>query len=265
VNSINWSRILSQTVYYFYAYFQVQEAVKREGRNADALMVSFSVPTGNFGDILAGYYAKRMGLPISLIVATNENDILHRFFTKGEYHATSVVPTCSPSMDIQVASNFERYLYYLSGCDSARLTRWMDIFHTTKKLTLSGDELMQAKNDFQSYSATQQEVQETILDLYKKEKYLVDPHTSIAVCAANHVKHHPEVVCLATAHPAKFKQTVELALGSCSHGLDITHGAPGIASLLQGNIPTRNTECEPTLQAVKKMIEEILAQSSCGN
>ena len=128
VNSINWARVLAQIVYYFYAAFRVQEAT-------GAAKVRFSVPTGNFGDIFAGYVALKMGLPIDrLVLATNENDILSRYFNTGIYSLGEVAPTLSPSMDIQVASNFERYLYYLAGEDAVKLASWMSEFKTTGTL-----------------------------------------------------------------------------------------------------------------------------------
>ena len=132
VNSINWCRVLAQTTYYFWSYLRVTD------KHPDAEKVNFSVPTGNFGDILAGYYAKKMGLPVGkLAVTTNENDILHRFFTKGEYHRYDINKTISPSMDICVSSNFERYLFHLAGDDSTTLAKWMKDFETTGKLTIS--------------------------------------------------------------------------------------------------------------------------------
>ena len=132
-----------------YAYLKVTPA----GAGDAGSKVSFSVPTGNFGDILAGYYAKRMGLPVKdLLVATNENDILHRFFTRGEYHKTANLETLAPSMDICVSSNFERYLYHLCGDDSATLKGWMTDFESTGKLTVQGERLEQAREVFKSAS-----------------------------------------------------------------------------------------------------------------
>ena len=132
VNSINWARILAQIVYYFYAWFRVAKDIREQ--------VSFVVPTGNFGNVLAGYYAKSMGLPIDkLIVGTNENDILHRFFSKGKYQSTEVKETLSPSMDIQISSNFERYLFDLAGKSSKQLQLWMDEFEQKRELTLESN------------------------------------------------------------------------------------------------------------------------------
>jgi len=258
INSINWSRILSQTVYYFYAYFRVQGDLKRSGEHQGARLY-FSVPTGNFGDVLAGFYAKQMGLPISLIAATNENDIIHRFFDKGEYHrADAVVSTCSPSMDIQVASNFERYLFHLTGSDPKRLHEWMNMFHTTGKLYVGGDELVRAKGEMSSYSVKHDEIISTIQTVYKAHKYVVDPHTAIGICAADHIveKGKAYAVCLATAHPAKFMETVESAVGDLIDSKEVIDSAPGLANLLKGvTLPTRSQETEPTITAVRSLIE----------
>jgi len=136
VNSINWCRVLAQTTYYYWSYLHVTE------KYPEVRKVNFSVPTGNFGDILAGYYSKRMGLPVGkLIVATNENDILHRFFTKGEYHRYDIQKTISPSMDICVSSNFERYLFHLAGDDATTLSSWIQAFENTGKLTITGKKI----------------------------------------------------------------------------------------------------------------------------
>merc|ERR1712176_657283 len=156
VNSINWARIMFQITYYFYTYFKLFPS-------CDGTM-SFSVPTGNFGDILAGYYAKRMGLPVQhLIVATNSNDVLHRFFTKGEYDKLPVLATCSPSMDIGISSNFERYLFYLLGSDAQKLAGEMQQFNQTGKLHVPDSTLAEAKNDFYSGCASEQAIKEAIV------------------------------------------------------------------------------------------------------
>ena len=133
VNSINWCRMLALMTFYFWSYLQVT------GAEGDVKKVNFSVPTGNFGDVLAGYYAKRMGLPVGdLVVATNENDILHRFFTKGEYHWEGIRKTISPRMDMCVKSNFERYLYHFAGDDAMTLASWISAFETAGPLTITG-------------------------------------------------------------------------------------------------------------------------------
>ena len=172
------------------------------------------MPTGNFGDILAGYYAKRMGLPIDkLVVSTNENDVLHRFLESGRYHKQPSVLTISPSMDISVSSNFERYLYYLAHDDSAVLASWMDTFEKTGSLEVPADLLKVARNEFMSYSCHKTEIVQVMRNLYKGENYLVCPHTATAVAAIKHLKlSSKNTVCLATAHPAKFVDAVNLAL-----------------------------------------------------
>ncbi|MDP7047243.1 MAG: threonine synthase [SAR324 cluster bacterium] len=207
VNSINWARILAQIVYYFYAWFQVAKD--------DSELVSFVVPTGNFGNVLAGYYAKRMGLPIDkLVVGTNENDILHRFFSKGEYHRTELIETYSPSMDIQISSNFERYLFDLAGNSAETLQRWMDDFERRGKLTLESDLLKQAQSDFASARVSDEEIVMTIRDFHLETGYLLDPHTAVGVKAVEKTDLQTPVICLACAHPAKFGETVRKALGT---------------------------------------------------
>lgn len=207
VNSVNWARVLAQIVYYFYAFFRVQETT-------DATQVQFSVPTGNFGDILAGYIAVKMGLPVKkLILATNENNILSRFFNTGVYSIGEVVPTISPSMDIQVASNFERYLYYRLGCDSANVCERMNGFAQNKTLRVEGrDEL------FAAGEAGTVQTLETIKKAYEKEGYILDPHTAVGVAVAEQFRDgQAPTICLATAHPAKFNDAIEQAIGVAAH------------------------------------------------
>eukprot|EP00026_Physarum_polycephalum_P008022 Phypoly_transcript_08096.p1 GENE.Phypoly_transcript_08096~~Phypoly_transcript_08096.p1 ORF type:complete len:478 (+),score=83.80 Phypoly_transcript_08096:101-1534(+) len=259
INSINWSRIMSQIIYYFYAYFQVKKQL-----NKDVKLI-FSVPTGNFGDIVAGYYAKRMGLPIDhLIVATNANDILHRFFSKGEYHkAQEVIPTCTPSMDIQVASNFERYLYYLSGEDSSQVQKWMSDFKTSGKLTISGATLAQAQSDFLSSSIQHEGIESTIKSFYHTQHYLMDPHTAVGVAAAQEHRASASaghaMVCLSTAHPAKFGEIVN----KCTGGeVDVLHTFAPARALVEAHAETRCEEVGRTVEEVKALIERILAKNA---
>ena len=181
----------------------------------DSELVSFVVPTGNFGNVLAGYYAKRMGLPIDkLVIGTNENDILHRFFSKGEYHRTELIETYSPSMDIQISSNFERYLFDLAGNSAETLQRWMDDFERRGKLTLEGDLLKQAQSDFASARVSDEEIVRTVRDFHLETGYLLDPHTAVGVRAAEKTDLQTPVICLACAHPSKFGETVRKALGT---------------------------------------------------
>jgi len=214
VNSINWARILAQIVYYFYSYIRVVP------KGSDK-KISFSVPTGNFGDILAGYYAKRMGLPTDqLIVATNENDILHRFFSKGEYfRAPKVTETVSPSMDICISSNFERFLYHMCDEDATVLAALMKDFESTGKLSASGEYLKKCQNEMLSARLSKQEILGTIKDNYAKHHYLLDPHSAIGVGAAEKLRQEGKLtssamVCLACAHWGKFTDAVSEAVGS---------------------------------------------------
>jgi len=212
VNSINWARIMFQITYYFYTYFKLLPQCDGS--------ITFSVPTGNFGDILAGYYAKRMGLPVKhLIVATNSNDILHRFFQSGEYDKHPVQATCSPSMDIGISSNFERYLFYLFDSDTTRLSEAMSVFKATGRLHVDMEELERARQDFLSGCASEKAIMDTIKDWDEMFKYTLDPHTACGVSAVNQLRESlcwgakHEVVVLGTAHPAKFGEAVCKAMG----------------------------------------------------
>ncbi len=208
VNSINWARILAQVVYYIYAALQL-------GDNSKS--VDFSVPTGNFGDIFAGYVARRMlphGTIGRLILATNENNLLTRFVQNGDYSLGSVVQTISPSMDIQVASNFERYLYYLLGEDAQKTAKAMQSFADNGKLHFDQGQQEKIRMDFVAQSTNEEETITTISDFYREHGYILDPHTAVGVnsALANRDADTP-MVCLATAHPAKFAEAVDKAIG----------------------------------------------------
>jgi threonine synthase len=208
VNSINWARVLAQVVYYFYAWGQVR---KQTGSNK----VYFSVPTGNFGDIFAGYIAKRMGLPIEkLILATNANNILSRFVNDGDYSIGEVHPTFSPSMDIQNASNLERYLFYLLNQDSERLTTAMQQFSSTGQISFTAEQIAEIGETFISTSVDNEQTLATIRDFHETTGYILDPHTATGVKAGKGLSggEYP-VICLATAHPAKFPDAVNQAIG----------------------------------------------------
>jgi threonine synthase len=242
VNSINWARVLAQVVYYFYAWFRVTEA-----GGAD---VVFSVPTGNFGDIFAGYVAKRMGLPIrKLLLASNENNILTRFVNEGDYSLGGVVQTVSPSMDIQVASNFERYLYYLFNEDPARVRAAFEGFAKNGRMEFTDAEMERVREEFISLSVSQDETLETIAGFREKTGYLLDPHTAVGVRAALECAVKGETpVCLATAHPAKFGEAVERATGF----------SPPYPEALVGieNLPTRCDILEADQGAIRSFIEK---------
>jgi threonine synthase len=203
INSVNWARVVAQIVYYFSAglYVMAQTGAPR---------IDFAVPTGNFGDVLAGWYAAQMGLPVGrLVLATNENDILARFFNTGTYRVGRVVPTISPSMDIQVASNFERYLFYRLQCDAGALRAAMETFARTGALSVDGrDDLFRA--GVGDTAATL----ETIRHFYGAYGYLLDPHTAVGVHVAGpHIRSDVPMICLATAHPAKFGDAIARAVG----------------------------------------------------
>ena len=200
VNSINWARIIAQSVYYFYSYFKLNKET-----------VSFSVPTGNFGDVFAGYLAKKMGLPIDkLIVATNENDILHRAISKGDYVSKKVKETLSPSMDIQLASNFERLIYYVNN-SNADITA--DIMKKIKQNSyhIEKNNLETIQKDFVSESCSEQETLDIIKNNFKDNNIILDPHTAVGVGVANKLSFN-DCVVLSTAHPCKFPNATNNAI-----------------------------------------------------
>lgn len=204
VNSINWARIMAQIVYYFYAGLAL---------GAPHRPVAFSVPTGNFGDIFAGYLAKQMGLPIDqLVIATNSNDILHRCISSNDHSKHQLQHTLSPSMDIMVSSNFERMLFDLYGRDGNAIRQLMDDFKSGS-MVLSETALSKARELFTSYGVSDEVTIEVIRDVYENTEYLLDPHTAIGVEAARKTRRRQDIpmVCLATAHPAKFPEAVRKA------------------------------------------------------
>ena len=200
VNSINWARIIAQAVYYFYAYFKL----KKDN-------ISFSVPTGNFGDVFAGYLAKKMGLPIDkLIVATNENDILHRAITKGDYISKEVRETLSPSMDIQLASNFERLIYYVNHSNSEKTAEIMKkVKQNSYQIEKRDLDIIQ--KDFLSESCNEKETLGIIKKNYEENGVVLDPHTAIGVGAAQKLSLN-DCVVLSTAHPCKFPDATNNAI-----------------------------------------------------
>ena len=207
VNSINWARLMAQVVYYFAAALQL---------GAPQRAVAFAVPTGNFGDVFAGYVAAQMGLPVArLIVATNVNDILHRALTSGDYSAETVTPTAAPSMDIQVSSNFERLLFDLGGRDGTALAAQMGTFEATKAMQLTNLQREGAARLFSSARADADHMAQALRWAYEHTGELLDPHTAIGLHAARAADLPKEipVVTLATAHPAKFGDAVERATG----------------------------------------------------
>lgn len=207
VNSINFARILAQMVYYFWIYFKTVHRVGDE--------INVVVPTGNFGNVFAGYMAKRMGLPIAkLMIATNRNNILARAVKFGDYSIERVHPTISPAMDIQVASNFERYLYYLYNEDSSKVVEAMDRLQTEKEIEIRGHLLGQLQRDFIAGETSDEDMKNTIRSVFSKSDYVIDPHTACAVYAAEQMELVSDnTVCLSTAHPAKFPEVIHEVLG----------------------------------------------------
>jgi threonine synthase len=232
VNSINLARILAQCVYYLSAFFRLPEDIREK--------VTFVVPTGNFGNVLAGWLVQQMGVPIKgFRVATNQNDILHRLFKTGTYELDAVAPSLAPSMDIQVASNFERFLYYAEGRDSAKVREIIKTFKETGKYVF---EDLSAEG-FTSSRTNDAEIEAIINDVYEKYGYVADPHTA---CGFAGDFDGPEMV-LATAHPAKFPDTIKDAIHQ-----DSTH--PSLEALKCREIVKHSVE--PTPEAIKAFMRK---------
>ncbi|MEC9292578.1 MAG: threonine synthase [Pseudomonadota bacterium] len=209
VNSISWARILPQVVYYFFAWSRLRTFIQDK-------RLSFSVPTGNFGDIYAGYVAMQCGLPVErLVIANNSNDILTRFITEGDYSMKKVQPTSSPSMDILVASNFERFLFDLYGKMPERTKSAMEEFRQSGSLEdINSQELEDARSIFDAFSATEIDVLKQMSSSDILRQITIDPHTAVGMCAAEAKPGLKPMVVLSTAHPAKFPSAVERATGA---------------------------------------------------
>ena len=200
VNSINWLRIAVQIVYYFFSYFKITEKDEK---------INFSVPTGNFGNIYAGYIAKMMGLPINkLVIATNSNDILKRTVNTGIYKPLKVEHTVSPSMDIQIASNFERLIFDACSYNSNRMLKLMDNLNSRGEFKLEKEELRKIRESFCSESLSEGETKSVIKEVYKNQGMLIDPHTAVAIGVINKISLEGNTAILATAHPSKFSDVV---------------------------------------------------------
>lgn len=239
VNSINWARIMAQVVYYFTAAISLGSPDRK---------VSFTVPTGNFGDIFAGYVAKRMGLPIDrLVIATNDNDILARTLKTGRYEMKDVKATTSPSMDIQISSNFERLLFEAFNRDAASVRQAMAGLKQSGSFEIEANALKQIRREFRAARATEKQVAATIRETLEKTGYLLDPHTATAVfVAGKNEKPSSPMVTLATAHPAKFPAAVKSA---CA----IDPALPSwLADLM--NREERFDVIDPTIDAVQGFI-----------
>ncbi len=244
VNSINWARITSQIVYYFYGYFSW---LNQTGRSfGDELPVS--VPTGNFGDILAGYVAKKMGLPLGkLIISSNDNDILTRFFETGRYDMKAVVPSWSPAMDIQISSNFERLLFLLHDRDGDVVSDKIKQLKREGGFAVDESVMAAFKKDFSAQRVVGDECLHTIKAFHDKHDYTLCPHSAVGVQAAiKELGEDAEVMCLATAHPGKFQDAVEKALGE-------TYILPDELENLK-SLPTRKQKLSASAQAVKELL-----------
>ena len=205
VNSINWARIIVQIVYYFFGYFKVNNGSQK---------INFSVPTGNFGDVFAGYIAKKMGLPINkLIVATNKNDILKRVISTGVYKPKEVFQTISPSMDIQVASNFERLVFCINSNDSQITLNKMKELKKNNEFRLNREQMNILREDFISESLSEDETKIVIKKIKEKYNILVDPHTAVGIGVLDKLPSDGINIILSTAHPSKFPETVKEATG----------------------------------------------------
>ncbi len=204
VNSINWARIIAQCVYYFYSFSLIED---------NEVPVNFSVPTGNFGDVYAGYLAKKIGLPINkFIVATNQNDILYRAITKGNYHKEDVLETISPSMDIQVASNFERLIYDLNDQNDMRTVEVMKNIKEKGNYKINKENLDKINTNFLSSRLDENEILKVIRIIYEKYNIVLDPHSAIGYGAFDKVNINGNNIVLATAHPCKFPKAIEKAI-----------------------------------------------------
>jgi len=237
VNSINWARIMAQIVYYFSSALSL---------GAPDRPVSFTVPTGNFGDIFAAYAARRMGLPIEqLVIATNDNDILARTLATGVYETRGVVETTSPSMDIQLSSNFERLLFETAERDAPTVVRYMDGLKQSGRFTIAESGLAGIREGFAAGRSTMEETAQTIRTVLSVSGYLADPHTATAVkVARENARRETPMVVLSTAHPAKFPQAVKAAC----------HVTPGLPSWL-GDLMERK-ERYTVLPSDLKMVED---------
>ena len=232
VNSINLARVLAQCVYYLHAWLKLPASERGN--------VEFVVPTGNFGNVLAGWMLQKMGVPIrGFRVATNQNDILHRLFTTGEYSVGEVHPSLAPSMDIQVASNFERFIYFAVGRDPARVREVMNTFKRTGRYVFENFN----RDTFTASRTTDAEIAEIMKRVYRKHGYVVDPHTA---CAFKELNPERVNVVLATASPAKFPDTIKSAIG-----LEPTH--PSLEALKSKPIVKHRVKADPA--AIRAFIE----------
>ncbi len=243
VNSINWSRIVVQIVYYFFSYFKLTQKDEK---------INFSVPTGNFGDVYSGYVAKKMGLPINkLIIATNKNDILKRVVNTGIYKPMETEHTISPSMDIQIASNFERLIFDISSNSAEKTLKLMTDLNVKGEFKLGSEELKKIKENFSSESLSDNETKLIISDFYKDKKIFIDPHTAVGIGAMEKLSLKEKTIVLATAHPSKFSEVVKQE----------TKAIPELPRDLE-NILTKEEKYEKFPKDLKKIKNYILDRSN---
>ena len=244
VNSINWGRVMMQTVHYFYGYLQVVDTVGEE--------VNISVPSGAFGNLCAGGLARKMGVPVAnFVVANNTNACLHRIFSKGEFSKKAIIETPSSAIDILIPYNFWRFLYFCVGQDAKKIRRWSDEFTKTGKLEFDTETYASYSNGFYSASISDERTLEVIKEVYNEEQYLLDPHGAVAVAAADNLKEklgNRKMICLATAHPAKFPKVIKDALNVNTVPENGRHES----------IARANTKCEKVYLCDHAHLEEAL-------
>ena len=208
VNSINWGRVMMQTVHYFYGYLQVIDEVGEQ--------INMSVPSGAFGNLCAGGIARKMGLPIKyFVVANNKNACLHRIFSEGRFTKEPIIETPSSAIDILIPYNFWRFLYFNVNGDAEKIKGWMDEFQTTGQVRFDPTTFQAYSQGFLSNSASDEETLDLIHEIYTSERYLLDPHGAVAVFASDVLKHKlgaEKLICFTTAHPAKFPEIMKKAL-----------------------------------------------------
>ena len=208
VNSINWGRVMMQTVHYFYGYLQVIDSVGEP--------INIAVPSGAFGNLCAGGLAREMGLPINYFVAANnQNACIQRIFSEGRFSKEAIIETPSSAIDILIPSNFWRFLYFKTDKNAEKIKQWVDEFNTTGEVKFDAKTFANYSDGFLSNSATDQETLDCIKNVYNSENYLLDPHGAVAVVAAEHLKEtlgDHKLICFATAHPSKFPEVIKKAL-----------------------------------------------------
>ncbi len=254
INSINWGRILAQMSYYFALYFRMV-GTRNEMRLAQP--IRFIVPSGNFGNVLAGYFAKQMGLPIQLVIATNRNNILHQCIAHNQYQpAEHVQPSHAPAMDIVQPSNFERYLWYLFSGDTAQLHNFMIGAKQGNLQQLSPQQYSQICQDFSSAYASDSDLLQAILDCYTNYHYVLDPHTACAYHACRQLEQNMPSVLLATAHPAKFPEVYQALEQKYPNNANAQFHFPVPNGLQFGNAEERYQVLECNTEALLAYLEQ---------